>query len=65
MQTYDYLTEESEYLTDELEAAFDLLFALADVDDWEEIPEVSCYIIEKETDRVKLAHIKSIISLYR
>ena len=62
---YDYLTDESEYLTDELETAFDLLLEMADADAWEEIPEVSCYIIEKETDRVKLAHIKSIISLYR
>jgi hypothetical protein len=65
MQTYDYLTDEDGYLTDELETAFDLLLALADVDDWEQVPEVSCYIIEKETDRVKLAHIKSIIAMYR
>jgi hypothetical protein len=62
---YDHLTDEDSYLTDELETAFDLLTALADVDDWEQVPEVSCYIIEKETDRVKLAHIKSIIAMYR
>ena len=60
-----YLTAEDGYLTDELEVAFDLLLELADVDDWEQVPEVSCYIIEKGTDRIKLAHIKSIISLYR
>lgn len=60
-----YLTDEDSYLTDELEVAFDLLLALADVDDWEQVPELSCYIVEKETDRVKLAHVKSIISLYR
>lgn len=62
---YDYLTNEEQCLADELETAFDLLLALADVDDWEQIPEVSCYIVEKETDAVKLAHIKSIIALYR
>ena len=60
-----YLTDEDAYLADELETAFDLLLALADVDEWEQVPELSCYIIEKETDSVKLAHIKSVIEQYR
>lgn len=60
-----YNHEEDTTNETELETAFGLLLALADVDDWEQVPELSCYIIEKETDAVKLAHIKSVIIKYR
>ena len=52
-------------LSEKLEQAFNLLYMLADVTDWEEIPEVSCRIIEKESDSVKLNHIERVIDIYK